>query len=120
MLPPVETNYDIAVQNSVNASVGSTYNLGQKDFRYLNVWFDMVACSNIVFHSGGNYIGAFDGSYDSLRGKQDSVSQPDYYEVLSFFPDKSLTLTAARNDLISGLSLETALSRFRVGRMICT
>ena len=123
MLPPVETNYDIVVQNSATPPATSTYNLGQKDLRYLNVWSDLVACSNVAFHSGGNYIGAFDGSYDSLRDKPDSVSQPDYYEVISFFFGKSLTLTAGSNSQISGLNLEAPgpkLSWIRADRLICT
>jgi hypothetical protein len=121
MLPIVETNYDIVVANSVTPSARTTYNLRQKDLRYLNVWSENVACPNIDFYSGGNFVGTFNGSYDSLRDKPE-VFQPDYYEVLSFFPDKSLTLIAARNDLISGLNLETTgpLSWFRADRIICT
>jgi hypothetical protein len=122
MLPPVEINFDLVVQNSVTPSVTSTSNLGQKDLRYLNSWFDHVATSNIAFHSGGNFIGAFSGSYNELRDKPE-FSQPDYFETISFFPDKSLTLTAQSNNLISGLTLEATglpLSWFRVDRMSCT
>ena len=106
LLPRVDYNYDIVVGNSVTPSTNTTYNLGQKDMRYLNVWSDLVACSNVPFHSGGNFTGNFSGSYNELREKPE-ISQPDYYEVLSFSPDKSLTLTSARNNLISGLNLET-------------
>jgi hypothetical protein len=86
MLPPVQTNFDLVVENSVTPSANTALNLRQKDLRYRNVWSDNMACSNIDFHSGGNFIGSFDGSYDSLRGKPE-ISHPDYYEVLSFFPD---------------------------------
>ncbi len=96
MLPPVETNYDLVMQNNVTPSANTTYNLGQKDLRYLNVWSDQVACSNIGFHSGGNFVGVFDGSYASLW------DTPELFEALTFFPDKSLTLTAQSNNLISG------------------
>jgi hypothetical protein len=116
MLPPVETNYDLVVQNSVTPSANTTYNLGQKDLRYLNVWSDQVACSNIGFHSGGNFVGTFDGSYASLR------DTPELSETLTFFPDKSLTLTAQSNNLISGLTLETSgprLSYFLADRIVC-
>jgi hypothetical protein len=122
MLPPVETNYDLVMQNNVTPSAKTTYNLGQKDLRYLNVWSDLVACSNVAFHSGENFIGVFDGSYDSLRGKP-KLSPPDHFETLTFFPDKSLTLTAQSNNIISGLNLEAAgpqLSWKRADRMICT
>jgi hypothetical protein len=37
VLPPVETNFDIVVQNNVTPSANTTYNLGQKDLRFLNV-----------------------------------------------------------------------------------
>jgi hypothetical protein len=80
-----------------------------------------VACSNVDFHSDGNFIGAFDGSYDSLRDKPE-LSQPDHFETLTFFPDKSLTLTAQSNNIISGLKLETSgphLSYFRADRVVC-
>ena len=43
MLPPVETNYDIVVQNNVTPSANMTYNLGQNNLRYLNVWSENVA-----------------------------------------------------------------------------
>ena len=121
MLPLADTNYDLVVENSATPSANMTFNLGQKDLRYLNVWSDIMACSNIDFHSGGNFIGVFSGSYNELRDKP-KISQPNYYEVLSFFPDKSLTLTAARSNLISGLNLETTgpLSWFRADRIICT
>ncbi len=123
MLPPTTGNYDLVVKNSVTPSANTTYYLVQKDLRYLNVWSENVACLNIDFHENGNFIGSFDESYDSLWGKPDSVSQPDYYEVLSFFPDKSLTLTAGSNSRISGLNLEASgpqLSWIRVDRLICT
>jgi len=120
MLPPVETNYDLVVKNSLIPSANTTNNLGQKDLRYLNVRSENVACSNIDFHSGGNFVGTFNGSYDSLRNKPE-ISQPGYYEVLPFFPDKSLTLITARNDLISGLNLERTgpISWFRTDRIMC-
>jgi hypothetical protein len=108
MLPPILTNYDLVVGNSMTPSANTTCNLGQKDLRFLNGWSDQVACSNIGFHSGGNFVGVFDGSYASLRDTPNSVSQPDYYETMSFFPDKSLTQTAQSNNLISGLTLETS------------
>ena len=122
MLLPVETNCDFVKQNSVTPSASTTYNLKQKDLRYLNVWSHLVACSNVAFHSGGNFIGAFSGSDNELRDKPE-FSQPDYFKTLSFFPDKSLTSTAQSNNLISGLTLEAAglpLSWSRVDRMICT
>ena len=105
------------------ACANSTFNLGLKDFRFLRnrrsfyIWSDLVLCSN----ENGNFIGAFNGSYDSLRDKPE-ISQPNYYEVLSFSPDKSLTLIAARNNLISSLNLETTgpLSWFTADRIICT
>ncbi len=91
MLPLVETNFDLVVQNSATPSVNASYNLGQNNLRYLNVWSDLVACSNVAFHENGNFIGAFNGLYDSLRDKP-SFSQPVYFEArLSFFQDKSLT-----------------------------
>jgi hypothetical protein len=108
MLPPVETNYDLVMQNIVTPSANTTYNMGQNDLWYLNEWSDQVACSNIGFPSGGNFVGVFDRSYASLRYKPDSVAQPDYYETMSFFPDKSLTPTAQRNNIISGSKLETS------------
>jgi hypothetical protein len=83
-----------------------------------------VATSNIGFNSGGNFIGAFDGSYDSLRGKPGvSSTQPEFFETLTFFPDKSLTLTVEKNNLISGLNLNSSsgrLSWIRANRIICT
>jgi len=42
MQPPVETNYDIVVQNSVTPSANGVCNLGQKDLRYLNVSTDLL------------------------------------------------------------------------------
>jgi len=69
MLQQVEKNYDLVAQNNVTPSANMTYNLWQKDLRYLNVWSENVACSNIDFHENGNFIGSFDGSYDSLRVK---------------------------------------------------
>ena len=50
------------------------------------------------------------------------LSQPDHFETLTFFPDKSLTLTAQSNTIISGLKLETSgpqLSYFRADRIVC-
>ena len=49
MQPPVETKYDIVVQSSVTPSANGVWNLGLKDLRYLNVWCDNLACSNLVF-----------------------------------------------------------------------
>jgi hypothetical protein len=62
MLPEVETNYNIAVQNSVTPSVNTTFILSQKELRYLSVWSDRVACSKIDFHKDGIFEGAFSGS----------------------------------------------------------
>ena len=87
MLPPVETNYDLVVGNSVTPSANMTFNLGQKDLRYLNVWSDSMTYSKNVFHSGGKFIGAFSGSYNEMRDKPE-LSQPDYCEILSFFPTR--------------------------------
>ena len=81
-----------------------------------------MACSNIALHSGGNFIGAFSDSYNELCDKLE-FSQPEYFETLSFFSDKSLTLKAQSNNIISGLILEAAglpLTWFRVDRMIFT
>ena len=78
MLPPVETNFDLVIGNSVTPSANTTFNLGQKDLRHLNVWSNNMACSNIDLHSGGNFIGVFSGSYNELRDKPE-LSQPDYY-----------------------------------------
>ncbi len=123
MIPPVETNFDVVVQDNVTPSVQVTYNLGQKDMRYLNVGSDVVACSNIGFHQGGDLFGSFSGSYNELRDKPTGgVGTPEYYEALPFFPDKTLTLTAQSNNLISGLALEASgakLSYFRVDRLVC-
>jgi hypothetical protein len=123
MLPPAQTNYDIVMQNSVTVITNLTYNQGQKDLRYLNVWSDRVACSNVAFHSGRNFIKEFFGSYLQLRDKP-TFSEPDYYyEALSFFPDKSLILTAQSNNLTAGLNLETTvtqLSWIRADRLFCT
>jgi hypothetical protein len=69
MLPHVETNFDLVVGNNVAPSANTTFNLGQQNFRFLNVWSETVACSNLSFHSGGNFVSTFDGSYASLRGK---------------------------------------------------
>ena len=121
MLPPAETNLDIVVGNSVTPSANMTWNLGQKDLRFLNVWSENVAYLNIDFHFGGDFIGVFDGSYDSLRGKPE-LSQSDHFETLTFFPDKGLTLTAQSNNIILGLKLETSvpqLSYFRADRIVC-
>jgi hypothetical protein len=76
MLPPVSTNYDLVVGNSVTPIANSTFNMGQKDLRCLIVWSENVACSNIDFHENGNFIGSFDGWYGSLRNKPE-LSQPD-------------------------------------------
>jgi hypothetical protein len=81
-----------------------------------------VACSNINFHENGNFVGVFDGSYDSLRGKPEN-SQPNHFETFTFFPDKSLTLTAQSNNVISGLNLEASgpqLSWIIADRLDCT
>ena len=110
ILLPVETNLVIVVKNSVTPSAHLTYNLGQKGLRYLNVWSDVVACSNLGFHQEGNFIGAFSGSYNELRDKP-TLGAPEYNETLSFFPDKSLALTAQSNNQISGLNLETTGSQ---------
>ncbi len=121
MLPPEEINIDMVLQNLVTPSLNLTWNLGQKDLRYLNVWSEVVACSNIGFRSGGNFIGAFSRSYNEVRDKPE-FPQPDYYENIPFFPDKGLTLTAQSNNLISGLKLETSgtqLSYFRADRIVC-
>jgi hypothetical protein len=95
---------------------------GQKDIRYLNVWSDLVACSNLGFHSNENFIGAFSGGYNELKDKP-SFTQVAYYESVSFFPDKSLTLIAQSNNTISGLNIDTSgtqLSHFRADRIVCT
>ena len=76
MLPHIETSFDLVAQNNINPSANSTYNMGQKDLRYLNVWSDLVATSNIAYHYGGNFIGAFSGSYNELRDKPE-FPQPD-------------------------------------------
>ncbi len=96
MMLPLETNFDLVVQNSVTPCAHLTFNLGQKDLRYLNVWSDVVACSNIGFHQGGELIGSFSGSYNELRDKPTTNGTPEFYETLAFFPDKSLTMTAAK------------------------
>ena len=88
-------------------SANTAFNLGQKDLRYLNVWSDVAAFSNLGFYQEGNFIEAFSGSYNELRDKP-TFGAPEYYETLSFFPDKSLTLIAQRNNPISGLNLETS------------
>jgi len=64
----------------------------------------------------------FNGSYYQLREKP-IFGAPDYYETIHFFPDKSLTLTAESNNLISGLNLETSgpqLSWIRADQPIFT
>ncbi len=97
--------------------------MGQHDLRYLNVWSDVDICSTIGFNQGGDFIRSFSGSYTELRDKPTGgVGAPEYYEALPFFPDKSLTLTAQSNNLISGLALEASgaqLSYFRVDRLVC-
>jgi hypothetical protein len=75
----------------------------------------------LFFQDGENQI-QFNGSYDQLRDKP-IFAQPDYYEILNFFPDKTLTLTAQSNNLISGLALEAPgaqLSYFRADRLVTT
>jgi hypothetical protein len=75
----------------------------------------------LILQSGEDQL-KFNGSYNQLRNKP-TFGAPENYETLSFFPDKSLTLTAKSNNLISGLTLEAAglpMSWFRVNRMICT
>ena len=69
MQPPTEANYDIVVQNSVTPSANDVWNLGQKDLRYLSVWCDNVACSNLVFQDNGMVVGSFSGSYNDMRDK---------------------------------------------------
>jgi hypothetical protein len=49
MQPPAETNYDIVVHNSVNPNVNLAWNMGQKELRYLNIWCDNEANSNLDF-----------------------------------------------------------------------
>ena len=88
ILPPEETNFDLVVQNSVTPSAHLTYNLGQKDLRYLNVWSENASSSNLIFQNCDDQL-KFNGSYEQLRDKP-IFGAPDYYEVLSFFPDKSL------------------------------
>jgi hypothetical protein len=86
---------------------------------------DFVACSYIGFRQEGELIGSFSGSYIELWDKlTGGVGAPEYYEAITFFPDKSLTLTAQSNHPISGLNLETSsgtqLSWIRADRLICT
>ena len=67
-------------------------------------------------------VGSFSGNYNDLRDKPNGGA-PEYYETLSFFPDKSLTLTAQSNSVIAGLNLETTGSQvfyFRADRLVCT
>ena len=92
MLPPDETNFTIVVQNNVTPSAHLTYNIGQNNLRYLNVWSEYMCCSNLIIQIGEDQL-QFNGSYNKLRDKP-TVGAPGYYETLSFFPDKSLTLTA--------------------------
>ncbi len=47
----------------------------------------------------------------------------EFFETLTFFPDKSLTLTAEKKNLISGLNLNSTsgqMSWIRADRIICT
>ncbi len=69
-------------------------------------------------------IGFFSGRYNELRDKPTGgVGAPEYYEVLPFFPVKTLTLRAQSNNLIYGLNLETSgprMSYFRADRLVTT
>ena len=65
-----------------------------------------TCCSNLTIQSSEDQL-RFNGSYNQLRDNP-SFGTPDYYEIIHFFPDKSLTLTAESNNLISGLNLETS------------
>ena len=61
------------------------------------MWCDYVACPNLVFQDNGMVVGSFLGSYNDLWDKPTTIGggASKHYETLSFFPDKSLTLTAA-------------------------
>jgi hypothetical protein len=67
-------------------------------------------------------VGSFSGSYNNLQDKPIVViGAPEYYELLPFFLDNTLTLMAQSNDLISGLELEVPGSQhsyFRADRLI--
>ncbi len=65
-----------------------------------------MTCSNIGFGIDGNFTESFSGNYIVLRDKPTTVGAPELYETFYFFPNKSLTLTANFNNLISGMALE--------------
>jgi hypothetical protein len=67
MNPPEKNNLDIVVQNSVTPSANLVYNLGQKLFRYRNVWSDNVICNTVAFHFDGVLNGTFTRSFKELR-----------------------------------------------------
>jgi hypothetical protein len=77
MLPPAETNFDVVVQNNVTPSAHVTYNLGQKDLQYLNVWSVNARCSNLIIQNGEEQL-QFNGSYNQLRDKP-TFGAPDFY-----------------------------------------
>jgi hypothetical protein len=108
MQPPAETNYGIVIQNTTTPSANVAWNLGPKKLRYLNVRCDYLVYSNLVFHNNGMVVGHFPRSYNDLRDKPTTIGgcAPEYYETLSFFPDKHFSLTATLNNLIPGLVLE--------------
>jgi hypothetical protein len=61
-------------------------------------------------------------SYNKLRDKR-TFSAPEFYETLDLFLDKTLTLTAQSNNLISVLNLETSgaqVAYFMADRIVCT
>jgi hypothetical protein len=122
MLPPVETNFDLVVQNNVTSSVNLNSNLGQKELRYLNLHTEIATCSNIGLRLAINFIGTFSGSYNELRDKP-IFRALDYYKTLSCFPDNTLASTTTSSNLISGLALEAPgaqLSYFKAGRIVAT
>ncbi len=124
MIPPIETNVDFVVHNSVTPSANTSFNLRQRDLRILNIQADLIACSNIGFQKDGVFVGAFSGNYLELRDiPESSSSQPVFYESLSFFPDKFLTLVAQSNSQISGLSLNSTGIQpsylVRADRIVC-
>jgi len=84
MLPPEETNFDLVVQNSVTPSLNLTWNLGQKDPKYL---VRICVCGSNLFLQNVEDQIQFNGSYNQLRDKP-TFGAPDYYETIHFFPDK--------------------------------
>ncbi len=81
MPPPFETNYDLVIGNNMTSNVNTTFNLGQKKCRYLNVWKYFVACSNICFHTDdGVFVGEFSGSYPELRDK--ATARSSYNQII--------------------------------------